>query len=451
MSDQLLHFNGMDGETGDYLLRPRGVDEFGVLLERSKLQPRGAAKRVKRLLDARDLAAAGWGVIWGPNVGPEIHEALKPLLDHRRSQATRSKERRFKELDYLPGESPLDFLRRHGLGLDLVDPDKLPYYLLHVADPTDIPFDFQFELGLQHAVGRLDLDTAADYAAYTQHVVSAETDDPIHTPTAAFFGVEHPGDALTRLTVDKLVKPLEKRIADQRPDWRVATLLRHAADKANLARMLDGANSAPNVLFTCSHGVRFSPKNTRQPSQQGALLCADWPGMAAWEKGKAIPESYLFAAQDIPSDAKLGSLIAFNFACYSAGTPRLDPYAKKDPRVAAEQPFVSSLPKRLLRQGALAVIGHVDVAFEHSFLWAENSQLEVFVSTLGAIMAGEPIGFALDFFNERFALVSAHLLRAISMRSQGDDLERYKLWTIYHDTRHFMMLGDPATRLNVAQ
>ena len=65
-------------------------------------------------------------------------------------------------------------------------------------------------------------------------------------------------------------------------------------------------------------------------------------------------------------------------------------------------------------------------------------------------MAGEPVGLALDFFNERFALVSAHLLRAMSMPSANGDIERYKLWTAYHDTRHFMMLGDPAARLNVA-
>ncbi len=452
MSDQLLHFNGIDGDTGDYLLRPRRVDELEPFLRRAGFRPRGVARRLKRGLDALDLAAAGWGVIWGREVGPEIREALSELLDHRRSQAARSRERRFRELEHRAGETPLDFLRRHGLGLDLVDPDKLPYYLLIVGDPGDVPFDFQFELGLQHAVGRLSLDAAADYAAYARQLISVEAGGAIEAPTAAFFGVENPGDQLTRLCVNELVKPLEERVAHCRPDWRIATLLRHAADKAGLAGIL-GGDGVPNVLFTVSHGLCFSPANQRQPSRQGALLCADWPGRQAWRGRGAIPDDYFLAARDIPSDAQLDGLIAFNFACYSAGTPRLDPYSRTDPRVVADEPFVSSLPKRLLRQGALAVIGHVDVIFEQSFLWAGNSQLEVFESTLGSIMAGEPVGFALDHFKERFALLSAHLLRAMSMPRQDatGDLNRYQLWTAYNDARHFMMLGDPAARLSVAQ
>ncbi len=452
MSDRLLHFNGIDGDTGDYLLRPRRVDQLDTLLKRGGLRPRGVARRLKRGVDALDLAAAGWGVIWGRAVGAEIREALSELLDHRRSQAARSREQRFRELEYSAGETPLDFLRRHGLGLDLVDPDKLPYYLLIVGDPGDVSFDFQFELGLQHAVGRLSLDTAADCAAYARQLIRAESGGPIEAPAATFFGVENPGDELTRLCVDELVKPLEKRIADCRPDWRIATLLRHAADKAGLVGILDGG-AVPNVLFTVSHGLCFSPANQRQASCQGALLCADWPGRQAWRGRGAIPDEHILAARDIPSGADLNGLIAFNFACYSAGTPRLDPYSRKDPRVAADQPFVSGLPKRLLRQGALAVIGHVDVIFEQSFLWAGNSQLEVFESALGSIMAGEPVGFALDHFKERFALLSAHLLRTMSMPSQeaAGDLNRYQLWTAYNDARHFMMLGDPAARLSVAQ
>ncbi len=448
MSNRLLVFNGIDGETGGYHLRPRRIDEFGALVERAESDLRGTARRIIPKRDATDLASAGWGVIWGGRVGSEVKEALKPLLDHRRSQATAEREQRFRELEYLAEETPLDFLKRHGLGLDLVDPDKLPYYLLIVGDPTDVPFDFQFELGLQHAVGRLTLDAAADYTAYAQQVVDAEKGEAIEQPTAAFFGVEHPGDPLTRLTVDAMVEPLEKLMAHHSSDWRVATLLRHAADKASLARWLDG-DSVPDLLFTCSHGVRFSPTNPRQPGEQGALLCADWPGVEAWGDRGAITEEYLLAAHDVPSDADLGGLIAFNFACYSSGSPRLDPYEDENPRIVAERPFVSSLPKRLLRQGALAVIGHVDVAFTQSFYWAENSQLGIFEATLGAIMDGKPVGLALDLFNEHFALVSAHLLRAMSMRSPGDEIERYKLWTTYHDTRHFMMLGDPAVRLKV--
>ena len=68
-------------------------------------------------------------------------------------------------------------------------------------------------------------------------------------------------------------------------------------------------------------------------------------------------------------------LIAFFFACFSAGTPKEDAYNRllrmrsgQEPGPALELtpwPFVSYLPQRMLRQprrprGALAVIGHIE-------------------------------------------------------------------------------------------
>ncbi len=453
MSEPLLYFNGIDDDTGDYALPPRIVGEFAELVERVP-RPQGVPKRLKFGLDPLDLADTGWGVVWPENVDAEIREALAPLLELRREQATRRQERTFQELTYFTDESALEFWRRHGLGPDSVDPEKMPYYLLIVGPPDDVAFDFQFELGIPYAVGRLCFDTAEDYATYAQNIVKADNRTLPESPTMAFWAVQNPDDPPTRWSVEDLVKPLEQSIADGRPDWRVETCLRRAADKDQLVRLLTGADS-PTILFTASHAIRCRAGTQRQLSHQGALLCADWPGPKAWKGGGPMPDDFLFTGRDVADGPSLDGLIAFHFACYSAGTPHLDSYARVERSVAAPSPFIANLPKQMLRRGALAVIGHVDVAMEHSFLWHEaGRQIETFDSTLRAIMAGHPVGHAMDHFGQRFGLLGAlTALNDPSSSDQGetedDDLRRFQLWTAFQDARNYIILGDPAVRLNV--
>ena len=97
-------------------------------------------------------------------------------------------------------------------------------------------------------------------------------------------------------------------------------LLGPRATKAQFAQLLAG-NQAPSLLFTSSHGMGFPNNHSLQREHQGALLCQDWPGPQQWRR--PIPPDFYFSGEDVPSDASMLGMVAFCFACYGAGTPRM--------------------------------------------------------------------------------------------------------------------------------
>ncbi len=441
-------FNSVDAGTGDYLLPPVPVAEAAALARRLLAPGRTEeAEEVHRAplagIDLRDLAASGWGAVFGEGTDPQVREALRPLLDHRRAQASRTDEGRYRELTCRPGETAPQFLDRHRAGRGPVDPRRLPCFLLLVGDPEAIPYGFQHQLGVQYAVGRLSFDEPEGYARYAAGVLAAETQVGTGTagaPRAVFFGVQNPGDRATALSCRQLVEPLARAV--ERPGWQIETVLGERATKARLAAALA---AAPRLLFTASHGLGFRPDDPRQRDGQGALLCADWPGPGS---GPVPAEAY-FAGHDLGA-ARLPGLVAFHFACHGLGTPRFDSFARL-PRQLAPRALVSRLPQRLLAAGALAVIGHVDRAWGHSFLWpGAGPNWPAFESTLKLLMDGWPVGAALAPFGQRYAELSSELLdRLEADRGRADDDGLATLWTARNDARSYALLGDPAVRIAV--
>ncbi len=471
MNETLPTFNGINGATGSYLLPPMSARELAAIakgepLDENLLQDLASRHRLsstkralKEGIDPKDLSQAGWGVVYAfsdKEKVPAIQEALSELLSLRREQAG-ERFREFSAVDaYRPGESKTDFLARHGAGPGPVDPGRVPYYLLLVGDPQAIPYSFQYQLDVQYAVGRLHFDHPEEYATYAASVAQGESGPPGLTPETVFFGVENPDDQATRLSASYLVKPLADQMGGEleKAGRGVRRVVGDAATKAALAGFL-GGDSTPSLLFAASHGMGFPRDDPRQLPHQGALLCQDWPGPAAWTR--PIPEDHYFSGDDLADEARVQGLLAFFFACYGAGTPHLDDFAHqafREQASIAPHPFLARLPQRLLghpRGGALAVIGHVERAWGYSFLWDQaGSQLAVFESALRRLLAGHPVGSAMEYFNQRYAELSTVLseeLRGIQFGKIVDELALAGMWTANNDARSYVVLGDPAVRL----
>jgi hypothetical protein len=198
----------------------------------------------------------------------------------------------------------------------------------------------------------------------------------------------------------------------------------------------------------------WPPGHADQRARHGALLCQDWPGIGQ------IGASQYFAASDVPADARVHGLVAFLFACFGAGTPQTDAFVHvpgEPPPELAPEPFVSALPKRLLchsEGSALAVIGHIDRAWGYSFLSGGEAQLLPFQNALGRILLGQPVGYAMKDFNEKYAALSASLSNLLETIGFGDrslpDSDLARVWTERNDAQNYVVLGDPAAALKPA-
>ncbi len=511
-NDDLLVFNGIDGSSGSYLnpqlstqqiakiARGEKLDKAELLdLQRKQRQRRQSNFGTIAGVDPNDLAQAGWGVVFAAAQAADeqqaVYEALTPLLRHRRAQASATKAERYREYKgpdgYRPGETKQQFLARLGAGPGPANPDKVPYYLLFVASPADIPFRIQYLVDVQYAVGRIYFDRVEYYANYASSVVAAETGQGPQAQQAArratFFAVENPDDVATQLGRAHLTEPLanytDKVVAEaatagarQRDGgpggpsnsggnghhpapWQVERVMR---DQATSSRLGDILRDPPALLFTASHGMGFPNGHENQLRYQGALLCSDWQGP---KHGKLKRGDY-FAGEDIAASADMRGMIGFHFACYGLGTPADDDFSSRafgrsERKAIAPRAFVAELPQRMLSHpggGALATIGHIDRAWGSSFLWMDAQRkmqtqrhLDVFESALRSLVMGKRAGFALEYFNNRYAELAADLSNRIEEIEMYDeehpDYELAQMWIFQNDARNYAIFGDPAVHL----
>jgi hypothetical protein len=463
MTSPILYFNGIDADSGHYVLAPATPEQMAASIRRGAMAAEnlvdarswlGQGSRALRSGDPRDLAQAGWGVIFAQKdpQAADVYTALQPLLELRRSQAGGRHEHYYREYrgdrGFREGDTKRRFLSRHGVGPGAADPDRMPYYLLLVGDPEAIPYEFQYQLDMQYAVGRLWFETVDQYAKYAMQVVAAEAKARSGVRSAVFFAPLHPEDHGTELSATHLTMPLIAR-AEKTAGWSVRPFVGEDATKARLQSLL-GGKEAPDLLFTAGHGMVVRSGHHLQPSIQGAVMCQDWPGPTRWKGG--IPPDFYFGGDDLGDSARAPGLVSFQFACYSAGGPAWDDFSTSQERLpVAPKPFISRLPLRLLQAGALAVIGHVERAWFCSMEWpGAGVFIQPFEDSLDKLLAGYPVGAAMEPFGQRYAELGADLsseLEEIMRGGPKNDALLTELWTNSHDARNYVVLGDPAVRL----
>lgn len=478
MSEELLYFNGLNGATGHRLLPPMFPDDLIRLIEASDKCDKPDAKDANRTvyekrIEARekgtlglikekvalDLEQAGWGIIYHPDTPDPVRKALAPLISSRKG----------KEFTYEPNETSRSFRARHKQGVGVLNPDLLPYYLLIAASPAQIPFHFQYTLDAAHAAGRLYFDEVSGYEKYVESVLEYEsaTANLPRERRVAIFSPRNPGDDATASSSIMLAAPLAKALNGTRFDLpgggAVSYLIEHItgsdAEKKRLLDLLTRSTNQPALIFTATHGLGYPKGDLRQMDDQGAMVCQEWPGPETVPLNKGIPDTMYLAGRHLPEDARFDGLITFSFACYSAGTPQADDFShlkQKPPVELADKPFVARLPQRLLSQGALAFIGHVDRTWDFSYLHLDvGNDITTFKNTIEAILTGAPVGHALEHFNDRYIYLSqeltesneASLLYKFKMREPVDKAELTSLWMARNNARAYIIFGDPAVRI----
>jgi hypothetical protein len=452
--EDVLYPNGVDPD-GHLAWQPVRLDEMAARLDDPA--PAGdptdgeeeeTYRRLRRGLEADDLAEAGWAILAPPGYDRVLDE-LAPLLE-RRAQEARAAYR--PPIEVGPGEEAEGLLRRLGVGPGLADPRELPYYLLILGGPDEISFDTQQVIANARAVGRLSLERLDDYRTYARNLVEAEDRPRRGRPEAAFFAAVNGEDRATRRTRDQLVTPLADALEEAHPAWRVRRLAGEAATKPQLVSLL--TDEAPSLLFTATHGLAPRTGSAHQRERQGAPIASEWGGHGT----PCPPECYL-TGDELPAELGLDGGVAFLFACFGAGTPSHDAFWFHDgegaePRRTADPPFVARLVQGLLsrRGGPSAVIGHVDRAWTCSFFWHRAGQINGYVDTLSELVAGGRVGWALEWLLEVFRDQGGRHFALDERRRAGyavdqKQLRRYRLAA--HDARNFVICGDPAARLPI--
>lgn len=280
---------------------------------------RGKFRDLPEGTDPYSLALTGWGILISPEEKKRGALAkLAPLLALRRSQAgERYHEEIFESLsarEYLwvkHGDSPGTIPSGKG---------RLPYYLLIVGSPAEIPYEFQFDLAVNRAVGRLFFANLEHYANYAEAACTASRGTERQPKEIGLFSVTAADEnGAIRQIEDHFIRPLREELEAKVPQWSIRSGKNFETD---LVDLLQCDHSPPGLLLTACHGLERKFGRPDQKERQGALSI-----IAAEPQGKITKKPFAAAELQALTDRAAGprpfqGMIAALFACYSAGTPR---------------------------------------------------------------------------------------------------------------------------------
>lgn len=426
--------------------------------------------------DPNSLPDQRWGIVApeGP-LGDRLLELIAPLQKVREEQQ---------------GEPAIIFRAPPGLkdddvgtwwadvyGDESIDEADRPRYLMMLGDADVLSWELQQRLASDTFVGRLCFPHEADYESYVHKLIASENGKPAAGSRALYYTVKD-GTAATNIGYAGLMTPTieQSRLGNQKGVFSAREII-EIGDGENLSPddfMAATLGDTPSMLFSISHGCGAPRAGWSNSDEQRILQGA----MSFGRDGK-------ITAEDIRSRAFLPGGLWFFFACFGAGTPNdsafrhwlaalrdVGLYGKNVDAVMKslpsehERPFVAALPQAALANpnGPLAVMGHVDLAWTFSFQdvgTTNKYRPSRFQDIFRTLVDGKRVGagyFELQrYFNQASVDLSAMFDKDARQKAKNaateDDKQRKvkkaTLWMLRQDLSAYVLLGDPAARLNI--
>lgn len=438
------------------------------------------------------LAAQRWSVLVPEEGGDELLERIRPLIELRQN------EQGGPICSYAAGKSPIvegrPFKVPRGQSaqqaaqwiqdnLNRIPYARRPHYLLLLGGPDQISLELQQALSVYYFVGRVAFPTLDGYSDYAAKVVAYARPERWQSSARALtyavrtkMGIDAPDDGYTRLLV-----PVQKYTEDALNQCALSFKdVSPAPGLASARGLLDCARvDSPTILLSVSHGQgrsnAWSDEEQRRFQGQMSFGCENEP----------------LSADLVRRGAFLPGGMWFYFACYGAGTPAISPYHHWLQRLPDEYdvlrslprngvPFLSTLPLAALAnpQGPLAVIGHMDLAWNYSYdgrLTIESASAQYgqdprtgersghvermaeltklarrseHPSRIGPVFRSV-LGDLPQVQDDLVQLYDRDAARGDKSDAGAIPLQRAKLWMLRQDLRAYVLLGDPAAYLPV--
>jgi hypothetical protein len=420
-----------------------------------------------------DLAAQRWGIVAPQgDAGDRVLDAVAPLRRLREiEQGAPAKVYRVApDMDALATSAWKDSVYR---AADVPEEER-PHYLLLLGDLHHISLDFQQSLTNFAFAGRLAFtlpDGAPDlarYAAYAEKAaaLAAKPGALPPAPELLFFCAKD-GSAATSIGYDQLVVPCRDGAEQLLARGKLsAAAVREPGSAADF--LAAAAGPAASVALTVTHGLGVPAAGAERVSRQGALQIA--PGD-------------LLDAERVKSGRLLRGGAWFVLACFGAGTPRSSAYYPWLSRLAGgnssagvdrvlaclarggERPFIAAMPQAALANpdGPLAVVSHVDLAWCYSFAGGPTfsvTRASRILPLLSALVNGSRAAAAFDALVRYYREANDDLTatyqageeaRALGQPDTTDPMTLAQRWMLRNDLRGYILLGDPAARLQVPE
>lgn len=438
-----------------------GRFSVGLHLDEFEWWTRLAATAAKGVMPNRAAVSdGGWCIVFSDSLEPEAREAFRPLIELRKRQLEPRGEsvvvREFHAGSrFCASESTRCFLERNCRGGKSRIERRLPQNILIVGSPTDVPYHIQYELGVQHSVGRLFFEDPGNYGHYVGSLIEVEELQSNEVPRrVGIFGPSHPGNQASLLGT-KFAEQLAGEVRGLSTDWGVEACLAANASKEGF-RSMAGGESPPRLFLSLGHSAVFGPRHPLQRDLQGALLCSkksrETEGLCLEDQRQDI-----VTPEDIPSNGRLLGHIGIYSSCFSAGVPRWDEFfwnSGGKPIEQAAKAFIGATPQALLGRAngtASAIIAHVDKTWELSLELLPRTIRATYRNLIWNLMSGAPVGHAVRRFHKLHATLARLFVSELDNARAGtrcDAMHLTRLWKLLIETRGYILLGDPLARLN---